>query len=203
MNFDAKAKTWDDEKRIARAKFIAGEIQKALEGSCPGNAMEFGCGTGLISFNLREKFREITLIDTSKGMIDVVNEKISAGNIKNMVSYNTDINQAGMFIEKFDVIYTSMAMHHILDIETVLKRFYELLNEEGYLIIVDLNEEDGSFHSDEEGFEGHNGFNQVKLMNQLTEIGFKAVGSHDFLHGIKPIGEKNIEFTLFLMKGRK
>ena len=32
--------------------------------------MEFGCGTALLSFQLKNYFEEISLVDTSEGMID-------------------------------------------------------------------------------------------------------------------------------------
>ena len=48
-------------------------------------AMEFGAGTGLLSFILKDHLKEITLIDNSEGMVKVLNEKVlttKAGNMK-------------------------------------------------------------------------------------------------------------------------
>ena len=53
--------------------------------------MEFGCGTGLISFNLTDSFKNITLVDSSKNMIDILNDKIEKYNIQNMKAYKSDI----------------------------------------------------------------------------------------------------------------
>lgn len=68
MSFNDYAKTWDTDERINRAKIIAQEISNSIEFGKNYSAMEFGCGTGLISFNLHDKFEGITLVDSSKGM---------------------------------------------------------------------------------------------------------------------------------------
>ena len=52
MSFDNYAKTWDTEKRINRAKIISNEISNSIDIHKNYSAMEFGCGTGLVSFNL-------------------------------------------------------------------------------------------------------------------------------------------------------
>ncbi|NEI75067.1 class I SAM-dependent methyltransferase, partial [Rhizobium lusitanum] len=68
MNFDKYAKEWDDEERINRAKIISEKIEKTIPMNKDYSVMEFGCGTGLISFNLQDKFGKITLVDSSEGM---------------------------------------------------------------------------------------------------------------------------------------
>lgn len=201
MNFDNEAANWDSEKRVIRAKVIAKEISKSLEIKKPCSAMEFGCGTGLISFNLYHKFESLVLVDTSQGMIDALNLKIQDQEIKNMTAYRLDINEERKALGKFDVIYTSMVLHHILDTQTALKNLYSLLKENGCLCIIDLDEEDGSFHSNYENYDGHNGFNQQELGNLLRQIGFKEVSSKIIYRDIKDIDDKKIDYSLFLMKG--
>jgi 2-polyprenyl-3-methyl-5-hydroxy-6-metoxy-1,4-benzoquinol methylase len=203
MKFDDQAASWDVVKRVQRAKYIADEIDKAVGIKKSLNAMEFGCGTGLVSFNMHDKFKNITLVDTSTGMIDKLNFKIKEQNIKNMQTFCMNINEGHEALEKFDVIYTSMAMHHILDIETTIRNLYNLINEEGCLCIVDLNEEDGSFHSDDKDFTGHNGFNQEELAGLLKKTGFRDVYSETIYNDIKEIDDIKIDYSLFLMKGIK
>lgn len=203
MNFDTEAVNWDSERRVHRARLIAEEINKITKIKKYSNALEFGCGTGLVSFNLHDKFENVTLVDTSQGMIDMLNSKIQESNIKNMAAYNIDINKELKLTEKYDVIYTSMALHHILDIEATLENLYKLLNKEGYLCIVDLDEEDGSFHSEEKDFKGHNGFNQQKLSNLLEKIAYKDIKSNTFYSDEKIISSGKINYSLFLMTGRK
>ncbi|ABR47614.1 Methyltransferase type 12 [Alkaliphilus metalliredigens QYMF] len=203
MNFDIEAVNWDSEKRIKRAEIIADEIIKSIEIKEQYIAMEFGCGTGLISFNLYDEFKHVVLVDTSKGMVDILNEKIQEAKIKNMTPLQREINDEVVFTNKFDVIYTSMALHHVVDVETTLKSLYKFMNNNGYLCIVELTEDDGSFHKLEENFNGHNGFNQNELKKMLGKIGFKDVKTNIFYNDNKIIGDLKINYSLFIMVARK
>lgn len=203
MSFDDYAKNWDTDKRINRAKIIANEIGNSIELDENYSAMEFGCGTGLVSFNLHDKFKKITLVDSSKGMIDILNSKISNYKVNNMVTQHLDITNENSLSEKFDVIYNSMVLHHILNVAEIVKIFYELLKNDGYLCIVDLNEEDGSFHKEYLDFDGHNGFNQEALKRILIEAGFNDVESNTFFFDEKSVGSIKTNYSLFLIKARR
>lgn len=151
MNFNEVAKSWDTEQRIDRAKILADSISNKLENTKHMKALEIGCGTGLVTLNLNKIFKEIYCIDTSEEMIKILNNKVQENNIKNIHPVLNDIINI-----KFDVIYSSMVFHHIENIKHELKRIKNLLNSNGYLIIIDLDEDDGSFHMDETDFHGHN-----------------------------------------------
>ncbi|MBH1940426.1 class I SAM-dependent methyltransferase [Mobilitalea sibirica] len=203
MSFNESALNWDTEKRIKRAKIIAKEIIRAIEPRDNLTAMEFGCGTGLISFNMYERFEMIYLVDSSQGMIDQLNSKIIESNIKNMKAYCTDITKESLNGMKLDVIYHSMVLHHIKDTNFIIKSFYDLLNDSGCLCIVDLDEEDGSFHRKESGFDGHNGFHQDSLKKILEHNGFQEIKSRTFFYDHKEIDGQTISYSLFIMTGRK
>lgn len=159
MDFNIKALNWDNERRIKRAEIIANEIINAIPEKNNHYALDFGCGTGLVSFNLINNFEHITLVDSSEGMIKKLNEKIQDSKVKNMTAFQVDINNDSLLQEKSDVIYTSMVLHHIINTKMTLENLYKRLNNKGCLCIVDLDEDDGSFHKSEVGFDGHNGFN--------------------------------------------
>ncbi len=204
MDFNQAAKDWDTEKREKRAQIVANEILKSISTNREYSVLEFGCGTGLVSFNLYQNFRSVSLIDTSKGMIEKLNNKILDKNIVNMRAFQIDINDAyDEWLGKFDLIYSSMALHHIKDIESTLDKSLALLKENGYLCIVDLVEDDGSFHKLETDFDGHNGFNQSELINVLEKVGFKSINSHVFYTDNKIIGDSMVDYSLFLMTGKK
>jgi ubiquinone/menaquinone biosynthesis C-methylase UbiE len=203
MSFDNYAKTWDTDERIDRAKIIADEMSKSIDINKSYSAMEFGCGTGLVSFNLYDKFKNITLVDSSKGMIDILSSKIDKYKVNNMFPYHLDISNGNSIDMKFDVIYNSMVLHHINDTEAITEAFYELLSKDGYLFIVDLDEEDGSFHKNYTDYDGHNGFNQEALKNILASAGFKDIEANTFFYGEKIIEDQKVNYSLFLMKARK
>ena len=91
MKFDDEAKEWDNARRIERAVVIADEIRKSLGDTKDKSALEFGCGTGLISFNLKDDFKDITLLDLSQEMINVLNDKIKTSRVSNMKSMCCDL----------------------------------------------------------------------------------------------------------------
>ena len=203
MDFNVQSISWDNEKRINRAKVIAAEIASATELEKSYSALEFGCGTGLVSFNLYDKLKDIVCIDTSKGMIDTLNTKIKQHKVKNMAAYQQNINDDYLLTPKYDLIYTSMALHHIVDIDTTLANLYKLLKQNGCLCIVDLDEDDGSFHKVETDFNGHNGFNQTELKQILVKLGYKGLRSNTFYKDVKNIEGVILNYSLFIMIGRK
>ena len=84
MTFDEKAKEWDkNPDNIQRASIFAEEIRNFIKTDERKTAFEFGCGTGLLSYFLRNDFQAITLMDSSKGMLEVIDNKIKYENIAN------------------------------------------------------------------------------------------------------------------------
>ena len=66
-----------------------------------------------------------------------------------------------------------------------------------------LDKEDGSFHSQESNFLGHNGFEQKELSQLLEQVGFNNIMSETFYNDERSIGNRNIEYSLFIMKAQK
>jgi ubiquinone/menaquinone biosynthesis C-methylase UbiE len=203
MDFNNEATSWDTEKRIKRAELIAKEISDQIDIKKTDCALEFGCGTGLISFNLCDKVKEITCIDIAQGMIDVLNRKIKQYQIPNMVGQQLDINNKQPLLPTYDLIYTAMALHHTIDIKTTLENLSLLLKKGGCLCIVELDEDDGSFHKEEEKFTGHHGFNQEELEGILEKRDFEQVKSHTFYEDKKMVEQVSVNYSLFIMTGKK
>jgi ubiquinone/menaquinone biosynthesis C-methylase UbiE len=200
--FDIRAKDWDKEQiHIIRSKAIAGKVKSAIKISPLMSGFEYGSGTGLLSFELLDSFKNITLADSSAGMIEALNEKIKKNNIKNIKSILLDLEKENIPAETFDVIFTQMTMHHIANTELVLEKFYLTLNKDGYICIADLFKEDGSFHGNE--FTGHAGFDPETFKFKMENAGFSFV-KHEECFIIKKIieGKKKI-FPIFLMTGQK
>ena len=116
MNFDQKAKDWDkDPQKIERARVFATEINKFLGDNKIDNALEFGSGTGLVSFQLKDRFKAITLADNSAGMMEVLKEKIKKEKISNMIPLLIDIFKNYNKLSGIEIIYTLLTLHHIKD----------------------------------------------------------------------------------------
>jgi tRNA (cmo5U34)-methyltransferase len=140
--FDLKAREWDkNQMHVERAAAIAQSIEKTIPLNKNMKALEFGAGTGLLSFLLADRLLEITLMDNSTEMVNVAKGKISGQQIDHMKSVMINLEQED-YPEQFDIIFSQMVMHHVNDVSGILKKFYRMLNPGGYLAIADLYMED-------------------------------------------------------------
>ncbi len=170
-SFDSRAREWDkDIMHMERSVAIAAELEKMIPLNNSMKALEYGAGTGILSFLLKDKFSEITLMDSSQEMINVCKEKVEYHNASHIKPVWYDLEHKN-YAENFDIIYNQMVLHHVIDVELILQKFYLLLNPGGYLAIADLYTEDGSFHGPD--VKVHLGFNPVKLIEILKRIGYK------------------------------
>jgi ubiquinone/menaquinone biosynthesis C-methylase UbiE len=200
--FDAKARDWDKNQRyIDRSEAVAKAMLQTIPFKKQMKALEYGSGTALLSFALKDKFEEIVLMDNSQEMTAVTTEKIADQNIQNMKPLFFDLEHQD-YSGRFDTIYNQMVMHHVNDLDSVLSKFYSMLNPGGYLAIADLYAEDGSFHG--EGFTGHLGFDVEKLAAKLTSIGFGNI-KHQQCYSIEKTDENGSvsEFPIFLLTASK
>ncbi len=198
-NFDERAKDWDsDPKKVERARVVANEIRKTVPLSREMNALEYGCGTGLLSFALQEDLGQITLVDTSQGMLDVLAEKIAAAGVVNMHPVRLDLAVDTIPPKKYNLTYSLMTMHHIHDTQDILNKFHILLEPGGYLLIADLDKEDGSFHTDGTT-DVHKGFAQSELQKQVESAGFTDVKFTTAYTIRKKVGDEEKAFPVFLM----
>lgn len=176
-DFDERARTWDDDPAKAqRARAVADAIRAAVPLEASTRLLEYGAGTGLLSQALADDVGALTLADPSAGMRSVIAEKVDGGALPSDARvWELDLAADEPPDERFDVIATVMTLHHIHDLAPVLEGFAALLSDGGHLCVVDLEEEDGSFHSTDPGFEGHHGFARADLAKQLETAGFADV----------------------------
>src|ERR1044072_5126290 len=173
--FDERAKDWDsDPKKVERARAVAEAIRRAIPLSNELKALEYGCGTGLLSFALQSDLGEITLADTSQGMLDVLREKIADAGVTNMHPVRLDLASDPLPAERYDLTYSLMTLHHIHDANHMLVKFHGLLKPNGYLLVADLDKEDGTFHTDGTT-DVHLGFDRDELRKTVENIGFENI----------------------------
>ena len=198
-DFDARAATWDDDPaKIERAQAIAAAIVREVPLVAGMRALEYGCGTGLLSFALRSHFAAVTMADVSEGMLSVANAKIdAAGGRDQLEAIKLDLLLEPVPGKRFDIIYSAMTLHHIPDTDAILRRFREQLVRSGVLCIADLDTEDGSFHG--AGFDGHLGFDRAELTAQALNAGFAKVRFITAFEMNKKVNGKDHTFPVFLM----
>ena len=201
--FDIKAAEWDNNPmHWNRSEAVAKEIKSMIPLNKWMSALEYGAGTGITSFLLRDYLKEITLMDNSSEMINVINAKIKTSEVKNLRTLNFNLETDEYKEGKFDLIFTQMVLHHVVDIENIISNFHLLLNPKGFLVIADLYEEDGSFHGD--GFTGHNGFNVVELSDILRKNSFLNIKNRTCFVIDRKISEtESNQFEVFIMTAQR
>lgn len=202
--FDEEAQDWDTPESQERAENIADAIRSHVPLSNEMSAFEYGCGTGQLSFELRETLGPITLADNSEGMLEVLRDKIKAESADNMKPVKLDLTNDPLPAKRYDLVYTMMTLHHIPDTRHILSQFYELLNPGGYLCVADLDEEDGSFHGHDVD-DVHKGFDRKKLAGLVEKSGFSNVHfstAYQMEHEINEKGDTKV-FPIFLMVAQK
>jgi len=202
--FDQNAATWDDDpSKVERASLLARKISAFGAGKGWKQALEFGCGTGLVSSFLKTEFEEITLADSSPGMIEVLQHKIQREGIRNFRPLLLQKSEP-LPDRKFDLIYSLMAMHHVEDLDGAFGQFHRALKKGGSLAIADLVTESGDFHTAEEGMHVHHGFDRKLLEEQLSRSRFETIDYQIFYRMTRRNGESDVfkEYPLFLLIAR-
>ncbi len=202
MEIPNQGMAWDTLRRQERAKRIAMKIRALCKKSKGKTAFEFGCGTGLIGLNLSDLFCDIVMMDISKDMLDVLTEKVRDGNLSHLHPVLFDLTQQD-YPKTFDVIFSSMALHHVQDLRTILFRFERMLTPGGTLCFVDLDTDNGAFHRDEANFTGHHGFSHNELNHRLKSAGFRDIEIETFYWGEKITDRGTIPYSLFYAIGQK
>lgn len=199
--FDERARTWDDDpKKVKRANDIAAAIAREVPLAPGMTGFEYGCGTGLVSFAMAESLGDITMADSSEGMLAVLGEKIvryGERDGRRMRAVKLDLSCEPLPAERYDIVYSAMTLHHIPDTAQVLRQFHGLLAPGGHLCIADLDAEDGSFHGLD--VDVHHGFDRAALGAQLRDAGFVDVRFDTALVMQRP----ERAYPVFLAVGRR
>lgn len=197
--FDGQANQWDTEYRVRRARTIASEIKKRARLGKGEAIIDFGCGTGLISFNLLDAVGRIAFVDNSREMLEAVRDKAHASKIEERARFENDIFVKSLETSSYDCVYSSMALHHVRGLEGLARRFGELLKPNGKVCIVDLMPDDGSFHKNEAGFDGYNGFDPAWLSGLFEKQGFIERYRNVFFSDMRQIGGSAVAYSLFIL----
>lgn len=194
--FDTRAQNWDSgDIRVNGAKKIAQAIENKITLTPEMEVLDFGVGTGLLGFEIAKKVKQVYGVDTSEGMLAKLKEKNSQE--LQIIPLKQDIIQEPLK-QTFDGLVSSMTLHHIENLEAFFQTIYKNIKEGGFIAIADLEEEDGSFHSDNEGVH-HFGFEAEKLRDIVQKSGFKNIQ----IENINTISKPHREFGVFLLSAQK
>ena len=163
--------------------------------------MDFGAGTGLVTIGLLASVNSVTAVDASGEMLRVLDEKLRASKIGNVHTLQCDISRAPLPVNQFDLVVSSMVLHHLPDVPPVLQRLRPCLRPGGWIALADLDAEDGSFHADMTGV-FHKGHDRGEVCKWLAQAGFLDVTARD-AHTITRM-ENGVtrQYGVFLVTGR-
>ncbi len=196
--FDTRAREWDeDPRKVERARRVADAIVAAGILRPDTRLLEFGAGSGMLSQLLREHLGEITVVDRSEGMLEVLRSKADGGPLDGATVLDVDLVEDPLPGVEVDLVASVMVMHHVLETERLLRRLHGLLAEGGWVALCDLDAEDGSFHAGSDDVVS--GFDREELGQLLTDIGFTDVSFLD--SGV--LHKNGRDYGLFLAFARR
>jgi ubiquinone/menaquinone biosynthesis C-methylase UbiE len=203
MDFDKEAAVWDSDRRVKLADEVADAIIREVKPTKDMEALDFGCGTGLVTLRLQPLVRSITAVDNSQGMLTVLQDKLRKQGLTNVHPLLVDLSRGDRINDKFHLVVSSMTLHHVEDSARLCQLWFDLLLPGGWLGIADLDTEDGSFHGDNTGV-FHLGFGRPAVQALLRRTGFDKVRVLSAASMVKKVpGEGARRYTIFLAVGRK
>ncbi len=199
--FDEEAATWDDDPvHEERQVAVVRAITEAVDLNPLMSALDVGAGTGRLSILLADRVGSVVVTDPSAGMVQVAQERIEAAGLSDRLSaVQIDLTKESLE-GTYDVAWSSMALHHVQDLDELLRSVAGLLVDGGQLAIADLDKDpEGAFHADVVDFDGHHGFDRERLTAQLNSAGFGKVAFVDATTIVK----NDREFVVFLCTATK
>jgi len=184
------------------ARAVADAIQKAVALRPDMNVMDFGAGTGLVTLGLLPYVGNLTAVDASGEMLRVLDEKLKALRIGNVHTMLCEIGKTPLPVAEFDLIVSSMVLHHIPDVPETLHRLRPCLRLGGWIALADLDSEDGTFHSDSTGVY-HHGLDREEVCRWLQDARFTDTTSREAHRMVRssPDGQTR-QYPVFLVTGR-
>jgi len=201
--FNAIAAEWDDDPyRVLMAQKVARAMRAALSPSGQERALEFGAGTGLITLLMVPRLRRLTAMDSSTGMLAVLRQKCARKGLAQVEIVEGSVPEQ-LPDATFDLIYSSMTLHHIDDVPGLLRLLAAHLEVGGRVALADLDIEDGGFHGGVPGI-AHHGFDREVFAGWLRAAGFDEIqfSTAFTLRKARDDGG-NADYPIFLAVARK
>jgi tRNA (cmo5U34)-methyltransferase len=202
--FDEVAQQWDNNPtRVDLARAVGEAIGRALPIQQHWRALDYGAGTGLLTLNLEPLVASIVALDSSVGMLEKLSQKLAAARIDNVRAQLWNLEEQPFPEDGFDLIASSMTLHHLRNVPLVFSRLTALLKPGGWLAVADLDSEDGTFHSAMDDV-FHRGFERNRIAEWLGDCGLSSVKLSNAHSITKPASTGELRtYGVFLAVGRK
>ncbi|KAG0245780.1 hypothetical protein BGX31_006068 [Mortierella sp. GBA43] len=170
-HFNSKADQYDSPQAKEMTEgACAAVIQEFTSSTSPehverASVLEFGCGTGLCSFEIAPKVGYLLGLDVSEGMVNQLNQKLNNPENKltrekvdvvlHQITHDAPLPEPefSKYLAGpnggFDMVFSNVVMHHIQDVQTAVDILAnKMLKKDGWLIITDIE-------PPKDGQEGH------------------------------------------------
>lgn len=203
-DFNKDARSWDDnQRRVNMVRDIGAAIRVNTVIDDTVDVLDFGCGTGLLTLQFQPYVKTVTGADSSQGMLDILASKIENLSLPNIRIIYIENGSTDRLKQEYDLIVSSMTLHHVKDTAALLSKFYEITRSGGHICIADLDPDRGLFHEDNTGV-FHYGFDREKLEAEFRKAGFTDIKAVTAAEVTRPAPDGGVrKFTLFLMCGGK
>ncbi|RUM58235.1 MAG: methyltransferase [Persephonella sp.] len=200
--FDQVANRYDTPDKIKRSEEFVKKLLELIPIDKNFKVMDIGAGTGLVDVVLSKYTGQIYAFDLSEGMLKVFEEKIKKNGIENIKIFKKDVLNEDFPERDFDLVITSMTFHHLDNPEEALRKIKDYLKDGGYVAIIDLEKEDGTFHSDNTDVK-HFGFEKDDVKNWFEKNGFKDIKVITVYSIKKERNGKVKDYPVFLAVGQR
>jgi len=102
--------------------------------------LDIGAGTGALTIELAKHCQEITAIDISNPMLQILKQKATESNLTNIRTVNAGFLTFDNNGKQFDRIISSAVLHHLPDFWKViaLRRVHSMLKDDGLFLLSDV-----------------------------------------------------------------
>jgi SAM-dependent methyltransferase len=137
-HFDEIASVYDDSLPAHVVEhYLAKRARFVLEHCPPGQALDVGCGTGLLAERLQAAGYRMTGVDPSDGMLDILRSRAPRIDARQASGTALPFEDGS-----FDLVYCVAVMHHVadpLDVKATLSEMVRVAKPGGRVLVWDHN----------------------------------------------------------------
>ena len=126
---------------------------------------DIGAGTGYFTFQVAEYVKYIFAVDTQQKMVDIIDQRIEATNVNNVVTVKGSITDPRLPAASIDVIFIVDAYHEFSHPYEMGQAMVSALKPGGKLVIIEYRDEDPSVP------ENLHKMSEVKAVEEMARIG--------------------------------
>lgn len=207
--FDDMADTWNERSGGAeRTRVVAERLRSTVDFQTVDAALEYGCGTGELSFALADVLPHCLLVDTSVEMLKVAERGVVDRGLpwdterRNFATHSPDHPE-----EIADLIFSLQVLHHVDDLGTTITNMARALRPGGQVALIDLPAGSSGFHHggghDHEDNPHLDGLDRGELTRLLGAAGLHNITWHEDIALERDGDDGPQPYTLFFVTARR